>query len=61
MRGVFVDGEANDGWFWLKFDAAMDAGGGGRELWILRAIAHFKGSQRSLGLFEDFEDSYIKV
>ena len=41
----------------------MDAGGGGRGEggWILRAIAHFKGSQRSLGLFEDFEGSYIKV
>ena len=27
----------------------------------LRALALFKGCERSLGLFEDFEDGYIKV
>ena len=30
-------------------------------MWILRALAQFKGSERSPGLFQDFEDGYIKV
>ena len=30
-------------------------------VWILRALAQFKGSERSPGLFQEFEDGYIKV
>ena len=30
-------------------------------VWILRALAQFKGSERSPGLFQDFGDGYIKV
>ena len=30
-------------------------------LWIFRALAQFKGSEGSPGLFQDFEDGYIKV
>ena len=30
-------------------------------VWILRALAQFKGSERFPGLFLDFEDEYIKV
>ena len=30
-------------------------------MWILRALAQFKGSKRSPGLFQDSEDGYIKV
>ena len=33
----------------------------GRWVWVLRALAQFKGSERSTGLFLDFEDGYIKV
>ena len=29
-------------------------------MWILRALAQFKGDERSPGLFQDFEDGYIK-
>ena len=29
--------------------------------WILRAFAQFKGNEGSPGLFQDFEDGYIKV
>ena len=28
-------------------------------MWILRALAQFKGSERSLGLLQEFEDGYI--
>ena len=28
---------------------------------ILRALAEFKGSERSPGLLQDFEDGYIKL
>ena len=30
-------------------------------VWILRALAQFKGSERSPGLLQDFEDGYIKL
>ena len=30
-------------------------------VWILRALAQFKGSERSPGLFQDFEDVYMKL
>ena len=30
-------------------------------VWILRAFAQFKGSERSPGLLQDFEDGYIKL
>ena len=30
-------------------------------MWILRALAQFKGSERSPGLFQDSEDGYIKI
>ena len=30
-------------------------------VWILRALAQFKGSEKSPGLFQDFGDGYIKV
>ena len=33
----------------------------GRLVWIFRALAQFKGSEGSPGLFQDFEDGYIKV
>ena len=29
-------------------------------VWILRELALFKGSERSPGLLQDFEDGYIK-
>ena len=29
-------------------------------VWILRALVQFKGSERSPGLFQDFEDGYMK-
>ena len=28
-------------------------------VWILRALAQFKGSEKSPGLLQDFEDGYI--
>ena len=30
-------------------------------VWILRALAEFKGSERSPRLLQDFEDGYIKL
>ena len=30
-------------------------------VWILTALAHFKGSERSSGLLQEFEDGYIKL
>ena len=30
-------------------------------MWVLRVLAQFKGSERSPGLFLDFEYEYIKV
>ena len=30
-------------------------------VWILRALAQFKGSESSPGLFQNFGDGYIKV
>ena len=30
-------------------------------VWILRALAEFKGSERSPGLLQDFEDGYMKL
>ena len=30
-------------------------------VWILRALAQFKGSERSPELLQDFEDGYIKL
>ena len=30
-------------------------------VYILRALAQFKGSERSPGLLQDFEDGYIKL
>ena len=30
-------------------------------MWVLRALAQFKESERSPGLFLDFEDGYIKI
>ena len=30
-------------------------------MWIFRAVAQFKGSEGSPGLFQDFEDGYVKV
>ena len=30
-------------------------------MWILRALAQFKGSERSQEMFLDFEDVYIKL
>ena len=33
----------------------------GRWVWILRALAQFKGSERATGLLQDFEDGYIKL
>ena len=47
----FVDDKGNGGWFLLEFDA----------LWIFRALAQFKRSEGSPGLFQKFEDGYIKV
>ena len=28
-------------------------------MWILRVLAQFKGSERSSGLLQDFEDGYV--
>ena len=47
----FVDDKGNGGWFLLEFDAP----------WIFRALAQFKRSEGSPGLFQKFEDGYIKV
>ena len=33
----------------------------GRRVWIFRALAQFKGSEGSSGLFRDLEDGYIKL
>ena len=33
----------------------------GSWVWILRALAQFKGSERSPELLQDFEDGYIKL
>ena len=30
-------------------------------VWILRVLAQFKGSERSPGLLQDFDDGYIKL
>ena len=30
-------------------------------VWILRALTQFKGDDGSPGLFQDFEDRYMKV
>ena len=32
-----------------------------RWVWILRAVAQFKGSESSPGLFQDYGDGYTKV
>ena len=55
MCRVSVDDETNGGWFLMEFDAILVAGCG------LRTIAQFKGSERTPGLFQDFENEYMKV
>ena len=54
MFGVFVDDESNGGLFLL--DLMLECW-----VWILRALEQFKGSARSPGLLQDFEDGYIKL
>ena len=37
----------------MGFDATLEV-----RVWVLRALAQFKGSEKSPGLFLDFEDGY---